>query len=358
MAKSTKSKSNKSSQKGSIKLDSTKRFIKFEIIGLSLITLAILGLAASGWVGKTIDSVFIWLGGNFDWLLESYLIYCALYLMIHRHRIMMNARQWGFIVFLLVVLTWSHMNLYDSIHLPHVKETPDMFGVTWERIGLQVDYNSAVPVASNGQIAARPSAGGGLIGYVFFMSTHVLFDTAGTLFVLIMGSLISVILITRKSIVAVLGEGRQRAANRMANTYESMREWGGLLREKRELKQQEKEERRQEEAAARDDDTAPWEQDDEELAVAQESPVAVADQELSFTVSSFADQLLAEQREEGIEEENDIPVETAAFHAGGRLAAGQSEVPGRARSADETGRSAAEKAAPGQRSARPRRSPA
>jgi S-DNA-T family DNA segregation ATPase FtsK/SpoIIIE len=286
MAKSTKSKSNKKNHPNGSKLDQTKRFIKFEILGLSMITLAILGLAASGWVGKTVDSIFIWLGGNFDWLLECYLIYCALYLMIHRKRITMDARQWGFVVFLLVVLTWSHLNLYDSIHQPHIKESPDMFKVTWERISLQIDYNEAVPVASNGKTLAKPSAGGGMIGYLFFMTTHILFDTAGTLFVLIMGSLISVILITRKSIVTMLGQGRQRAANRLAGAYESLREWGGLLREKQEQKQHEREQRRQEKRAAQDDNTPPWE-DEEELA-------AVA--EPDFTVSSFADQLLAEQR--------------------------------------------------------------
>ena len=101
--------------KSNSKVDVAKNFLKYEIIGICLIGVAILGLAAAGWVGKTVDYLFILLGGNFDWLLESFLIYYALYLMVRRQRIRMTSRQWGLIVFLLVMLTWSHMNLYDSI---------------------------------------------------------------------------------------------------------------------------------------------------------------------------------------------------------------------------------------------------
>jgi S-DNA-T family DNA segregation ATPase FtsK/SpoIIIE len=302
----------KGAGKGAGKLEQTKQFLKYEILGLSLIALAMLGLAAQGWVGKTIDYLFILLGGNWDWLLEWYLIYLAVYLMIKRQRLRMTARQWGLLVFLLVMLTWSHMNLYDTITRGHPNTPPDLFDATMDRIEKQSQYNSAIPTR-NGQPIPKPSAGGGLTGFLIFSLTHWLFDTAGTLFVLVIAGIMAVILITKKSLVATLGNGRDRLATRMSGLYESMREWAGLLREKREQKKQHK--------AKGQPGTNPnavsslWDFDEDELAAVTEAEAAEkpekkhsamqreqpeADrEEMAFTIRSFADQLLLEQQAEG-----------------------------------------------------------
>lgn len=297
--------------KSNSKVDVAKNFLKYEIIGICLIGVAILGLAAAGWVGKTVDYLFILLGGNFDWLLESFLIYYALYLMVRRQRIRMTSRQWGLIVFLLVMLTWSHMNLYDSITKAHLKVQPDMLSVTMERINLQADFNSDVPLAANGQAKPKPSAGGGLTGYVFFMSTHYLFDTIGTMFVLLMSGLVAIILITKKSLVGMLGEGRDRAAKRMSGVWESLREWPSLLREKKEKKPHKEKapkEKKKPAALFHDPDPAPWEADEDEFAAGSGALAAEAEPEREFTIQSFADQLVLEQRleEQGAGEERDF----------------------------------------------------
>lgn len=302
-------------------LEQTKRFIKYELIGLSLITLAILGLASAGWVGKAVDYVFILLAGNWSWLLEWYLIFYALFLMIKREKPKMSARSWGLFVALLVVLTWSHMNLYQDITRGEYGVEPSMFGVTIDHINTQAGYNDQVPVASNGQPVPMPSAGGGLTGFVIFQTTHYLFDTIGTLLVLLMGGLMSVILITRKSLVAVLGSGRDRVANRLSRLFGGIGEWFSLLREKRE-----KNKRQKQKSSSKPKVVAPSEDsltDNEELAaVAEPQPKPRkekvsffrtaepeenipapqqpdAEEEMSFTIQSFADQLIQEQREEG-----------------------------------------------------------
>ncbi|ASS77203.1 cell division protein FtsK [Tumebacillus algifaecis] len=308
------------------KIEQTKQFLKFELIGLSLIALAMLGLAAQGWVGKTVDYLFILLGGNWDWLLESYLIYLAVYLMIKRQRLKMTARQWGLIVFFLVLLTWSHMNLYDTITRGHPNVAPDLFDATMDRINAQSDYNTEIPT-KNGVAIEKPSAGGGLTGFLIFSITHYLFDTAGTLFVLVMAGIMAVILITKKSLVATLGNGRDKMAMRMAGIYDSLREWPSLLKEKREKSKQNKQNAKPKEAG---EEVSPlWELDDDEFAAVTElEPVqkkveqhserqqAAPEQnsgDLSFTVRSFADQLIAEQQTEGQEKGADEAVDVPRF---------------------------------------------
>ncbi|MBL0388447.1 cell division protein FtsK [Tumebacillus sp. ITR2] len=304
----------KPKDQGASKIDLAKNFLKFEIIGLSLIAAAILGLAASGWVGRTIDYLFILLGGNLDWLLEWYLIYYALYLMVYRQRLKMNARQWGIGLFLVVILTWSHLNLFDDLNKAHFKEPPNMWSATIDRISAQADYNTSVPVSKAGVVKQKPSAGGGLTGYVVFMSTHYLFDTAGTLFVLLVGGLISILLFTKRSLVATLGSGKNRAAKRMSGTWEALREWPGLLREKKEARREEKAERAAAAASKKDnvvslyDDSPPWDDEDEHAVVAEvssppRSPVSIpvtrpeeGESDMEFTVRSFADQLVREQQ--------------------------------------------------------------
>ncbi|TCP58891.1 DNA translocase FtsK [Tumebacillus sp. BK434] len=309
--------------KGAGKMEQTKQFLKFELLGLSLIALAMLGLAAQGWVGKTIDYLFILLGGNWDWLLEWYLIYVAVYLMIKRQRLKLTARQWGLIVFLIVMLTWSHMNLYDTITRGHANVAPDLFDVTMERISAQSEYNTTIPL-QNGQPVAKPSAGGGLTGFLVFSLTHYLFDTAGTLFVLVMAGIMAVILITKKSLVTTLGNGRDKMAIRMSGLYDALREWPGLLREKRAKSKQEKQ---QAQSRAADEVSPLWDLEDDEFAAVSEAsakPKQAAkhpepqflpqEQEpggdLPFTVRSFADQLHAEQQTDGgaaADEQLDVP---------------------------------------------------
>lgn len=319
MAKA-KSKSQGKSSNGASKIEQAKQFLKYEIIGLCMITLAILGMAASGWVGKTVDLAFILIGGNFDWLLEWYLIYCALYIMIKRQRMRFSARQGGLALFLIVMLTWSHMNLYSDITKSPTKEKPDMFQVTLDATSLQATYNESPPTTSTGKLKQKPSAGGGFVGYVFFASTHWLFDTAGTLIVLLMTGMISIILVTKKSLVGMLGQGRDNAAKRLSGVFESVSEWGDLLREKRQEKKDEKV-RRQLEKKALSTPTSIWDIEDEEHASVSEADLEVApimpppapmqthtqtaSDELAFTVRSFADQLMAEAVDTG-EPERDL----------------------------------------------------
>ncbi|MFD2171284.1 DNA translocase FtsK [Tumebacillus lipolyticus] len=311
--------------KGTGKIEQTKQFLKFELIGLSLIALAMLGLAAQGWVGKTVDYLFILLGGNWDWLLEWYLIYVAVYLMIRRQRLKMTARQWGLIVFLLVMVTWSHMNLYDTITRGHPNTQPDLFDVTMDRISAQSDYNSVVPT-KNGEPIPRPSAGGGLTGFLIFSITHFLFDTAGTLFVLVMASIMAVILLTKKSLVTMLGNGRDKMSTRMASLFESLSEWWSLLWEKRGKAKQERKSRAEAKGAS-GDSASLWELEEDELAAMTElappANLANAEQQRSteqqeqeredmpFTVRSFADQVALEQQpeasEQGPDDELDVP---------------------------------------------------
>jgi len=295
------------------KAEQAKQFLKFEIIGLCLIAIAILGLAASGWVGRSVDYVFIFLGGNLDWLLECLLIYYALYLMIRRQRPRLSSRHWGLILFFLVVLTWSHLNLYDSLTKGNPRIQPDMLDVTIEHIQKQASYNSAVPTVK-GIPVPKPSAGGGMVGYGIFSTTHYLFDTAGTLFVLIMGGLISAILVTRKSLVVLMGNARDRVSKRAKSIGQALREWPSLMREKQE-KQDKKDKKSKKNkpqapvAAGAEPQVQTWGAPDETPDHATDTddivlaPPPSLDDEQELTIRSFADQLLDEQAVDAADEQ-------------------------------------------------------
>ncbi|GIM47863.1 DNA translocase FtsK [Collibacillus ludicampi] len=188
------------------KIEQTKSFIKYEIIGLILLAIAGVSLARVGWLGEYVNYLFLFAAGNWYWLLGVYLCYLAFFVMVKRTRPQITRRMAGILLFLLVLLTWDHLNLYTVLLHSHGNVEPDMLDETVTRIYALHDYleGKHQPI----------SAGGGLIGLLFFLIAHKLFDTLGLLIVLIISGIISLILITGKSLVAFVGKIKSKIDKR------------------------------------------------------------------------------------------------------------------------------------------------
>lgn len=193
------------------------QFIKYESIGLLCLTISALGLANLGWVGKAVDYICIFLAGDWHFLLPLYFIYIAILIMVRRAPIFWNIRQYGILMALLIILTWSHLNLYTALLDAHPQTKPDLFRITLDHIHelyksetIDFDKNQSIPPVV---------AGGGFVGYILFSTTHYLFDTIGTLLVLITGLLTSMIMITKRSIVTIVSKVNRSFSERMGNGF-------------------------------------------------------------------------------------------------------------------------------------------
>ncbi|GAX90589.1 FtsK/SpoIIIE family DNA translocase [Effusibacillus lacus] len=201
----------------------TKQVIKYEIIGLLLLAVAGLSLALMGPVGRTIARLFMYLAGNSYWLVGIYLIGAALYIMVKRQPLRLTMRHKGILLLIMVLLALSHWDLYTRIVPPSGKE-PELWRVTVNRI--ETLYSAKI----SGAVTSPPTAGGGVIGYVLFSLMHKLFDTAGTLFVLVISGAISLLMIFGRSMVAVLGKVLQYGAGRFGKMKENVKETWDLLK--------------------------------------------------------------------------------------------------------------------------------
>ncbi|MFC4768851.1 DNA translocase FtsK [Effusibacillus consociatus] len=203
-----------------------KQLIKYEIIGLLLLAAAGLSLAGMGWVGKFIAHLFMFVAGNWYWIIGLYLIFVAFYIMVKRQPLRMSMRQYGVLLFILVLLAWSHLNLYTGIMAASSRE-PELLKVTITRIQTLHDAFSG---NMTGRASVPPSAGGGLVGYAVFMLMHKLFDTAGTMFVLSILGTVSLIMITGRSMVAFLAKGREVVQGRVGKLKADVKEAIELLK--------------------------------------------------------------------------------------------------------------------------------
>lgn len=176
-------------------------FIKYEISGLVLLAVAGLAIAGMGPVGKWFAKIFMYLAGNWYWLIGLMMIYSAVYLMVKRHRVGINRRNMGFWLLIGVILGMAHLSLYRDL-TARGSVNFDMFRITSEHIKSYYDFKFQNITGSK---LAPPDAGGGYLGYLLFLILHGLFDTAGAYFVLAIMFISSVILISGKSFVSFMG---------------------------------------------------------------------------------------------------------------------------------------------------------
>lgn len=170
--------------------------VAYEIIGLLLIGLAIIIFFEYGVVGRTIQTVSIFLLGNLHIAIPFFMVLIALIIMVQRKRITLKDRIIQGAIFIIFSLTiFSHSVLFEELSNSDSLLTQSVLRETWR---LMIDMEG---------LSNRSSAlGGGMVGALLFSMFHVLFDSGGAKVAAWLLMMIGIILITGKAFMPILFE--------------------------------------------------------------------------------------------------------------------------------------------------------
>ncbi|OEF98669.1 FtsK/SpoIIIE family DNA translocase [Desulfuribacillus alkaliarsenatis] len=188
------------------------RNIKYELIGIIIIVISALALGQFGSIGNSLSFITRLFAGNWGFLIPLFTGAYAVYIIFKRKQIQYSSRFFGIILFFLVLLIYSHLNLYVQL----VGRTGAEFNI------IQTTYQAIID-SRNTQESI--DLGGGLIGAVFLWISIYLFDVSGTRLVLIGAMLIGILLITKLTIGDVL----YKAIAQIKDLYKRLLEYIGNI---------------------------------------------------------------------------------------------------------------------------------
>ncbi|MDN4494305.1 FtsK/SpoIIIE family DNA translocase [Ureibacillus aquaedulcis] len=170
--------------------------LAYEIIGLLLIGFAIIIFFEYGVVGRTIQTVSMFLFGNLHIVVPFFSVLIAVLLMINREGIKFTDRiVQGSILIVCSLAIFSHSVLFEELHNSDKLLTDSVIRETWR---LLIDMEG---------IQNRSNAiGGGMIGALLFSMFHILFDSTGAKIAAWFLFFTGMILITGKALVPILVE--------------------------------------------------------------------------------------------------------------------------------------------------------
>ncbi len=200
--------------------DKKKRsFLKFELIGLLFLLIAIFssGISAisSGFIPNVFVTLLRWLFGFWYIGVSLFLFGLGLYLMIKRKWPSFRSSRWyGGYLFVISILLFTHVQTYDSIVTIHSNQS--IFGLTWDYFDQYQDGN-----------VSYSYIGSGMFGALLFALSYYLLSAAGAKVLSIFGIIIGLILFTERSI----SEDFRRLSNYLKSLFNK-------IKEKRALKQE------------------------------------------------------------------------------------------------------------------------
>nr|WP_272914305.1 DNA translocase FtsK [Ureibacillus xyleni] len=170
--------------------------LAYEIIGLLLIAFAIIVFFEYGIVGRTIQTISMFLFGNLYIAVPFFAVLTAVLLMVQRKGISFKDRVvQGSLLIVLSLSIFGHSVLFEELYKSNKLLTDSVLRETW-RLLIEMEG-----------IENRSSAlGGGMIGALFFSMFHILFDSAGAKIAAWFILFIGIILITGKALVPILVE--------------------------------------------------------------------------------------------------------------------------------------------------------
>ncbi|MFE4238873.1 DNA translocase FtsK [Peribacillus butanolivorans] len=170
--------------------------LKYELIGLTLIGLAVIAIAKLGAVGKgTVFLIRFFMG---EWYILFLLgaIAAGFYLMIKREVPYLLKRQFIGMYFLVAsMLLLSHVTLFNMLADGGPFTKPSVISNTWELFWMEV----------TGKTSTK-DLGGGMIGAILFAASYFLFDEAGSKIVSFLFIIVGGVLLTGKTLGETLGK--------------------------------------------------------------------------------------------------------------------------------------------------------
>ncbi|PRS36918.1 cell division protein FtsK [Bacillus sp. RJGP41] len=266
-----------------------KLTLKYELIGLTIIGLAIIAIAKLGAVGNgTVFLIRFFMG---EWYILFLLgaIAAGFYLMIKREVPYLLKRQLVGMYFLVAsMLLLSHVTLFNMLADGGPFTKPSVISNTWELFWMEVTGK-----------ASSKDLGGGMIGAILFAASYFLFDEAGSKIVSFLFIIVGAVLLTGKTLGETLGKFFKGLGGFFIKQWSAFRDdvktWNEDKKEKK--KNPVKKKKRQNEPVE-ETDQPPLEEETQEMATER-------------IISSFADKAYSDENEI-------IPAvpETAAENAG------------------------------------------
>lgn len=238
------------------KKETWKKQFTYEIIGLSLLSLAIIGLAELGMVGRAVQQLTQLFAGEWYFFILLSLIVCSVYFMWKRTTPPLWSRRlvgWYIVYFSILML--SHVHLFRLLSNEGRWQDTSVIRNTWQLFWMKVTGE-----------APNTDLGGGMIGAVGFAFFYLLFDADGTMLIGIVFLLVAILLITGKSPVGIvmnlLGKATSFLASLLTETKNDFQEWKRARHAKRIQKQQRSENRtaREETESGEQLETKPFEE--------------------------------------------------------------------------------------------------
>ncbi len=163
------------------------RGLKFELIGIVILILSGLALGKFGSIGNSLAFITELFAGNWGFLIPILAGIYALYMIFKRKQIAFDVRMYGGLLFFLLLLIHSHLELYVDL----LGDTGSDFNIVTTTYHALVDSRGT---------EESIDVGGGLVGAIFLYVSIYLFDVTGTKLVMLGGMLIGILLLTKLTI--------------------------------------------------------------------------------------------------------------------------------------------------------------
>lgn len=253
-----------------------KLTLKYELIGLTIIGLAIIAIAKLGAVGNgTVFLIRFFMG---EWYILFLLgaIATGFYLMIKREVPYLLKRQFIGMYFLVAsMLLLSHVTLFNMLADGGPFTKPSVISNTWELFWMEVTGK-----------ASTKDLGGGMIGAILFAASYFLFDEAGSKIVSFLFIIVGAVLLTGKTLGETLGKFFMSLGGFFKTQWsafrDDMRTWNEDKKEKK--KNPVKKKKREKEPVEETDQPLLQEEDTQQMATER-------------IISSFADKAYSDEDE-------------------------------------------------------------
>ena len=210
-----------------------KRLFVYEATGLVLFALTCIGMARTGIAGKVLVDIARFFAG--EWYIVIFigtLFLSIYYIWVRKQPRFFTRRLVGFYILFLAMLLLSHVKLFEALTDNNQWHNASVLRNTWELYHEYLLGNIAVGYL-----------GGGMIGAISFAFFYVLFAAKGAMFMALCLILISIILITGKSLRDTVGKLMTHLGHLSRSARENAMDKWQESRESRRNKQEERAQR-------------------------------------------------------------------------------------------------------------------
>ncbi|WP_164668942.1 DNA translocase FtsK [Virgibacillus doumboii] len=198
------------------KKNQLKKQVKYELLGLLFIFLAIFGSGASaisdGAIPGGLEHIFRFFLGIWYFIASIFLLVTGIILMVkRRYPYFFHKKLIGFYIIFVGVLLLTHIQTYERLLI--VSEETSILKATWDNFFAYVDGSGSVV-----------QTGGGMIGAILFAFCYFLFSSVGAKIVSVFSIIIGFIFITEFSLGDFFSKWTKRISESIKNLRNKWRE--------------------------------------------------------------------------------------------------------------------------------------